>query len=208
MFGIYCITGGRLSRSGNVLYDIEQMCLGRAKFIQLREKELSRDELFDVAKQALQIMRHFGAKLIINDDVELALRLGADGVHLGENDRSIFEARAVLGDQVLIGYSFSDISRIDLLRQMPIDYIGCGAVFATPTKPEKTVIGLAGLAEMVKLSPVPVVAIGGIGRGNFDDVMACGVDGVAMVRAIAASEDVRSEVEFFVRRFEELRNSS
>lgn len=204
MYGVYGITGGRFSRSGDVLSDVEQMCLGGIKFVQLREKELFGDELLEVAKRALKITRRFRAKLIINDDVELALAVGADGVHLGENDGSVFEARRIMGEGALIGYSFSDVLRANVLRDMPIDYIGCGAVFATPTKPDKRVIGLAGLVEMVHLSPVAVVAIGGIGRENFNEVVRCGVDGVAMVRAIVGVDNVAETAGWYVRRFAEL----
>jgi thiamine-phosphate pyrophosphorylase len=159
---------------------------GGATLIQLREKRLSPHDFFRDAAEALNIARSHGVQIIINDRVDIALALRADGVHLGQNDLSPAAARNLLGKTAVIGYSVHSAAQARAAVGMPIDYLGIGPVFPTMTKENPDpVIGLAGLHEVREIaSQIPLVAIGGITPDNVSKVLEAGVDAVAVISAL------------------------
>ena len=148
--------------------------------VQLREKTLSRDELLAFGQALQDILIPLHIPLIINDHVDIALALQADGVHLGQQDMHPSEARKILGDKVLIGWSVDTEAQLHIANTLPIDYVGIGAIFPTKHKSDITTIwGLDGLARAAHISKHPIVAIGGIEMHNIPDILAAGADGIA-----------------------------
>lgn len=174
------------------------MCEGGCRIIQLREKGLSEREYLEAAKRALEIVKRFGAKLIINDSIEVAVKSGADGVHLGQKDSGHREARKILGTDAIIGISVSSLPEAQSAISYNPDYLGAGAIFPTPTKPDAEVLGLDGLREICKFSPLPVVAIGGIDKTNLADIFTAGASGAAVISSIVRAEDIASAVREFL----------
>jgi thiamine-phosphate pyrophosphorylase len=158
---------------------------GGASFIQLRDKEASGRELLDQAIACLKLTRETGATLIINDRVDVALTAGADGVHLGQDDLSVDEAREILGEDKIIGVSTHSIDQFRAALETSANYIALGPVFPTLTK-ENTVpvVGLELVREARKLTDRPLVAIGGINLGRAPEVIEAGADCVAVISAL------------------------
>lgn len=182
---LYPITDERLSG----LSHAEQIgCLaqGGAKIIQLREKEMSPREFYESARAALEVARAYGVRLIINDRVDLALALNADGVHLGQDDLPPAAARELLGPDAIIGYSTHNIEQATEAAQLPINYLAFGPVFPTASKQNPDpVVGLDLLRLVRARVPLlPLVAIGGITRENARAVLNAGADSVAVIAAL------------------------
>lgn len=157
--------------------------------VQLREKDLSPVEFYREAEQAITVARHHGVKIIINDRVDIALALKADGVHLGQDDLPVEAARRLLGNDVIIGLSTHNLAQAQQAARLPIDYLAIGPIFPTSTKESSNPpVGLVGLAEVRQaVSGMPLIAIGGVTVTNRDQVIAAGADSVAMIRDIWAS---------------------
>lgn len=157
-----------------------------AAVVQLREKRATAFEFYEQARAALAIACKRGVQLIINDRVDIALAVGAAGVHLGQDDLPPAAARRLLGDDAVIGYSTHSVSEAQKACRLPIDYLAIGPIFATTTKANPDpVVGLAGIAAVRKaIGDLPLVAIGGITPANAPDVLAAGADSVAMISAL------------------------
>lgn len=157
-----------------------------AAVVQLREKRATAFEFYEQARAALAIACERGVQLIINDRVDIALAVGAPGVHLGQDDLPPAAARLLLGDDAVIGYSTHSISQALKAWSLPIDYLAIGPIFATTTKENPDpVVGLAGIAAVRKaIGDLPLVAIGGITPANAPEVLAAGADSVAMISAL------------------------
>jgi thiamine-phosphate diphosphorylase len=159
--------------------------------IQLRAKDASARELLQQAEALRALTREFNARLFINDRLDVALAAGADGVHLGPDDIPLAAARAAVPRPFLIGVSTDDPARARSAEREGADYIGCGAVFATSSKPEVAgeSIGPARLAEVVRAVAIPVVGIGGVDTQNVAQVSATGAAGAAVIGAVMKAED-------------------
>jgi thiamine-phosphate pyrophosphorylase len=186
---------------------------GDASFIQLRDKEASGRELLDQAIACLKLTREAGATLIINDRVDVALTAGADGVHLGQDDLSVAEAREILGEDKIIGVSTHSIDQFRAALETSANYIALGPVFPTLTKENTApVIGLELVREARKLTDRPLVAIGGINLGRAPEVIEAGADCVAVISALyPLPEKVdlgsKPEITMAVRNFLEILSS-
>ena len=157
--------------------------------VQLRDKGGATRDLLSFAKRAAQEISS-RAIFILNDRIDLALASGAHGVHLGQHDLSLEEARKLSGENFIIGTSCQNVSQIDTARQQGADYIGFGSVFKTRTKPDREPMDLDILKKAAIQSDIPLFAIGGIGLGNVQSVLACGISRIAVTRAICEAEDV------------------
>lgn len=187
---LYPITDRRLSGLSHA-EQVERLCEGGARLVQLREKHLSPREFYSEAEGALRVARGRGAKLIINDRADIALALGADGVHLGQDDMPPEAARALLGRGAVIGFSTHGVEQSVAAARLPVDYVAIGPVFATSSKenPDPTV-GLEGVRLARRaVGRVPLVAIGGITRENAPSVLDAGADSVALIGALLATDD-------------------
>ena len=165
---------------------------GGADVLQLRHKTSPRGQLLDLARRLRDVTAETGALFIVNDHVDIALIAGADGVHLGPDDVSIESARRLAPPSFLIGASASTAEAAKAAVDASADYIGCGATFSTPLKPNKDVIGPAGVAAVSAAVKVPVFAIGGIDESNISQLTSIGVHRVCVIRAIADSKDAES----------------
>ena len=188
---VYVLTDRVLAR-GRSETDIARAALdGGATAIQLRWKQGSLAEAIAVGRAVRTVCRQHGALFIVNDRVDLALAVNADGVHLGEDDLPVAEARRLTGPDLVIGYSPSSVADADRAARDGADYLGVGPVFGTRTKPDAgEAIGLDGLRRMVAAVSIPVVGIGGITGANAAAVIGAGACGVAVISAVVGADDV------------------
>jgi thiamine-phosphate pyrophosphorylase len=186
---LYPITDVRLSGLSHA-EQVARLCEGGASFIQLREKRLSPREFYREAAAALGVARELGVRVVINDRVDIALALGADGVHLGQDDLTPEAARRLLGEKAIIGFSTHNVEQAREAARMPVDYIAFGPVFETSSKENPDpVVGLDELSRVREcVGSVPLVAIGGITRENYRAALDAGADSVAVISAILAGD--------------------
>ncbi|MEP7337548.1 MAG: thiamine phosphate synthase [Acidobacteriota bacterium] len=193
---LYAITDCQLS---NCTHEeiVRMMLAGGARLIQLRDKDASARELLDAARKCLLLTQAAGAKLIINDRVDVALTANADGVHLGQEDLSVQEAREILGEDKIIGISTHSSDQFRAALETSADYIAVGPIFPTKTKENPApVVGLDLVREARKLTDRPIVAIGGITLERAAEVMAAGADSVAVISALYPFAEIR---DFFTK---------
>jgi thiamine-phosphate pyrophosphorylase len=162
---------------------------GGVDLVQLRDKEASDDALLASARAFRELCNRHGALLVVNDRPDLALEAGADGVHLGQEDRPVEEVRAEIGDELLIGLSTHTPQQVYAARALPVDYIGVGPVFETPTKPGRPAVGYDLVGYAAAHAGHPFFAIGGIDESNAANVARHGATRLAVVRAIRDAED-------------------
>jgi thiamine-phosphate pyrophosphorylase len=185
---LYAITDTRLSGLSHAA-QVTRLAAGGAKLIQLREKHLSSRAFYEGACDALRVARELGVKLIVNDRVDIALTLGADGVHLGQTDLPTEDARRLLGPNAIIGLSVHNEEQAESAMHSSADYLAAGPVFATKSKDNPDpVLGINGLLAIRKtIGTIPLVAIGGIDHRNALDVLHAGADAIASISAVLAN---------------------
>jgi len=171
----------------------ELACAGGAEVIQLRDKEISDEEFTRVAGCVLGICRAHGAQFIINDRVDVAKAVGADGVHVGRDDMRVQDARVLLGSFAVIGTSAGNPDEARLAHRAGADYVGVGHIFATASKTKASPpIGLQMLADSARNVSRPVIAIGGINAENAANVIRAGAHGIAVISAVCAAKDPKA----------------
>lgn len=168
---------------------LEAALRGGVDMFQLRDKSDDDDAVLANAAAARRLCDAFGALLIVNDRPDLAVAAGADGVHVGQDDVPVAEARAVVGPEAIVGLSTHSPAQVEAANDAGVDYIGVGPVYATPTKAEREPVGVDLVAFAARHARVPFFAIGGIDAGNAGAVVAAGARRVAVVRAIADAGD-------------------
>jgi thiamine-phosphate pyrophosphorylase len=189
---LYLCTDRTLLKGRALLEAVEAAISGGVTLVQLREKELPARDFFSLAKEMLNLTNRYNVPLIINDRLDIALAVGAAGVHLGQEDLPLKAARRLAGNDFIIGVSARNLEAALTAELEGADYLGCGAVFPTGTKKAANVIGPEGLAAVVSSVRIPVVGIGGIGLGNAAEVMAAGAAGIAVISAILSLDDIRA----------------
>lgn len=168
---------------------VEQSILGGVTMVQLREKDLAHDAFLEEACRIGQICRRHGVPFLIDDDVELAAAVGADGVHVGQHDMEAGMARAKVGPDMLLGVSAQTVEQALRAQAAGADYLGVGAVFPTGTKTDAEAVSYDTLKAICEAVDIPVVAIGGIGPDNVAKLAGSGICGVAVVSALYAQKD-------------------
>ncbi|HKQ75609.1 MAG TPA: thiamine phosphate synthase [Blastocatellia bacterium] len=206
---LYAITDCQLSNCTNI--EIVRMMLdGGARIIQLRDKEASSRELLEQTRDCLKLTREAGAMLIVNDRADIALTAGADGVHLGQDDMTVADAREMLGEDKIIGLSTHSIDQFRAALETSANYITVGPIYPTTTKENLApVVGLDLIREAKGLADRPLVAIGGINHERAPEVFAAGADCVAAISALYPWPEVleltsRPDITGSVRRFIEV----
>ena len=184
---VYPITDTELSGLSHA-EQVGRLIAGGATLIQLRDKHAAPRDFYRQAEAALQIAREHNVRLIINDRVDVALALGADGVHLGQTDMTVEAARRLLGQRVILGISTHNLAQAEMAANMPVDYVAFGPIFKTSTKENPDPIaGLDALRAVRTIAgALPVVAIGGITLANTEEVWKAGADAVSSIRALVS----------------------
>ncbi len=190
---LYAVTDRSWLREQSLAEQVEAALKGGVTCVQLREKELDSAAFLAEAKEIQGLCRSYGVPFLINDNVEIALACGADGVHLGQKDMDAADARKRLGKEMIIGVSARTVEQALAAEKVGADYLGTGAVFGTATKKDARPIDRETLKAICNAVSIPVVAIGGIHKGNLAKLSGTGVDGVAFVSAIFSAEDIEAE---------------
>lgn len=188
---LYLVTDRDLSLGRSLEEVVSEAVKGGVTVVQLREKEASTGEFIELARRLMTLLKPLDIPLIINDRVDVALAVDADGVHIGQSDMLYEDARRLLGPDKIIGLSVENFEDIEAANALDVDYIGISPVYGTPTKTDTAEpFGLEGLRKAVKMSVHPTVAIGGMNASTIGEVMAAGTDGVAVVSAICSADDI------------------
>lgn len=193
-FNLYLVTDRNNTRGREISRVVEEALKGGVKAVQLREKDLTSRDLYAIAYELRKLTAHHDARLFINDRIDIALAVGADGVHLGTSSIPVHRARKILGDKRMIGVSCHN--RISALnaQEKGADFITFGPVFYTPSKAAYgDPVGVDKLAEIVELLQIPVYALGGVNRKNVSQVIEAGAHGIALISAILAADDPYAE---------------
>lgn len=189
MLRLYAVTDRRWLNGRTLADTVDSAIRGGVTCVQLREKSLDGGDLLNEAKQVLAVCRKYHVPLIINDDPQIALACGADGVHVGQQDMSPRILRTMLGPEKIVGVSAATVDEAVQAAKDGADYLGCGAVFATGTKTNTRPVDAARLRAVCEALNVPVVAIGGITAENAPQLRGSGIAGIAVVSAIFAQPD-------------------
>lgn len=202
---LYAVTDRSWLRPGERLADpVEELLRAGVTCVQLREKEA--DDAFFLAEalELKELCGRYQIPLIINDRPDIAKQAGADGVHVGLSDMGIEKAREFLGDGFIIGGSAHNVQEALAAQAAGADYIGCGAVFGSKTKPDVTTLPAEELKAICQAVEIPVVAIGGIRQENIRKLTGTGIDGAAVISALFAAEDKTAAVKKFLKLIAEL----
>ena len=193
---LYLVTDRPLSLGRDIEEIVREAVEGGVTMVQLREKECPTGEFVALAKRLKALLAPLGVPLIINDRVDVALAVDADGVHIGQSDMPYEVARRLLGYDKIIGLSVENFSDLEVANTFDVDYVGISPVYGTPTKSDTAEpFGLEGLRRAVEMSVHPTVAIGGMNAQTIGEVMAAGTDGVAVVSAICSAPSPRKATE-------------
>lgn len=188
---LYAITDRRNLDKKVFFEKIEEALQGGVTILQLREKELDEDSFINEAIEVKNICRKHGVPLIINDNVNVALKSGADGVHVGIEDMPIDEIRRTVPDSFIIGATCKTVEQAQSAERLGADYMGVGAVFPSPTKKNAVRITREQLKEICASVSIPAVAIGGISLKNVDELKGGGMSGIAVVSAVFSADDIQ-----------------
>ena len=192
---LYAVTD-RYWLEGRTLYEVVKESLdGGATFIQLREKTLDEETFLQEAKELQKLCREYKVPFVINDNVDIALAMDADGVHVGQSDMEAGDVRAKLGPDKIIGVSAQTVEQAILAEKRGADYLGVGAVFPTGSKDDATEISHDTLKAICEAVSIPVIAIGGITQGNVSELAGSGICGIAVISAIYGQKDIKKATE-------------
>ncbi|MGB9874458.1 MAG: thiamine phosphate synthase [Hydrogenobacter sp.] len=195
---VYLVTDDKYFKDRDLVSTIEQALQGGATAIQYRFKNKSARQMYEELLVLRELTKRYGADLVVNDRVDLAMAVGADGVHVGKQDLPPDVVRKIVGDSMYVGYSVNSVEELKEVDHLPIDYIGFGSVYETITKENYKLVGIEGLRQAVKLTSKPIVAIGGITHYRVKEVLEAGAKGIAVVSAILGFEDVKKATQSLV----------
>ena len=187
---LYAVTD-RSWLNGRTLYEqVESALKGGVTFVQLREKNLDEEAFYEEAKEIKSLCAQYGVPFVINDNVEIAARIDADGVHVGQSDMEALDVRAKLGPDKIIGVSAQTVEQALKAQEHGADYLGVGAVFPTGSKADAVEVGRDTVKAICEAVDIPVIAIGGITRDNVTELKGSGICGIAVISAIFAQDDI------------------
>ncbi len=199
---LYLVTDRSLCLGRELISIVEQAVQGGTTIVQLREKEFSGRDFYELTLEMKKMLSKYGVPLVINDRLDIALAAGVEGVHLGQNDIHPLHARRLLGEQAIVGLSVESMEQINEAENYDLDYIAISPVFSTPTKTD-TIIewGLDGLNKAKSVSRHTIIAIGGINKRNARQVIQAGADGIAVVSAICSSANPYQAARYLLSEF-------
>ena len=202
---LYLVTDSTYHTEESFLHTVEEACIGGATIVELREKGGSSRDYLNQALKVKEITDRYHIPLIIDDRIDIALACDAAGVHVGQSDLPVSYARRLLGPDKIVGATAKTVPQALEAYEQGADYLGVGAMFPTTTKVVTILTAPATLTEIRHTVPIPVVAIGGLNRGNMDILKDTAADGIAVVSAIMKAEDPRSAAEELKKHMIELR---
>ena len=200
---LYLVTDSGLNTAASLPDAVEQAIMGGVTLVQLREKTADSRDFYEKALQVKAVTDRYSVPLIINDRLDIAQAVNAAGVHLGAEDIPVDVARKILGDDKIIGATAKTLAQALAAEKAGADYLGCGAMYLSTAKPGALPMSKETLSEILAAVHIPVVAIGGIGEGNVQEIIPLGVNGVAVVSAIIAQEDITAAAARLRRLIEE-----
>ncbi len=201
---LYAVTDRMWLNGRKLAEDVEKALLGGATFVQLREKDATFEEFLEQAKEVKEVCGKYNVPFVINDNIEVALAVDADGVHVGQSDMETGSVREKLGKDKIIGVSTRTVEEALLAQERGADYLGVGAMFQTSTKLDAADVTFEELTAICKAVRIPVVAIGGISSNNVTELSGTGIDGVAVVSALFAAEDIQKATAKMKEKLEEV----
>lgn len=190
---LYAVTDRMWTGRQTLLEQVEDALRGGATCVQLREKELDEESFLQEAYEMKALCEKYGVPFFINDNVDIAIRCKADGIHVGQDDMEASNVRALVGEDIMIGVSVNCVEQALAAVQAGADCLGVGAMFSTSTKLDADSVSFETLRDICQAVDIPVVAIGGISKDNMMQLKSTGVDGVALVSAIFAAENIEME---------------
>lgn len=191
-YTLYLVTDRDLMSTETLEQAVEDACKGGVTLVQLREKHASRLEFVDLAYRVKRICDKYGVPFIINDEPEIAVEIGAAGVHVGQEDLEASRVREIVGPDAIVGVSAATVAEAQAAQQAGADYLGVGGIASTATKPEAGVLTIEELREIVESVDIPVVAIGGVNARTIPGLLGMGLAGYSIVSAIIAADDIEA----------------
>ncbi|MBR5976168.1 MAG: thiamine phosphate synthase [Clostridiales bacterium] len=192
---LYAVTDRRWTGEKTLLEQVEEAIMGGATFVQLREKDLGESAFEKEAIEIQALCRKYGVPFVVNDNVEIAKRMGADGVHVGQSDMEAGDVRALLGPDAILGVSAQTVEQAVLAEARGADYLGVGAVFPTGSKDDAVEVPHETLKAICEAVSIPVIAIGGISSENVHELKGSGICGIAVISAIFGQKDIQKATE-------------
>lgn len=201
---LYAVTDRHWLGKETLYEQVEKALKGGATFIQLREKELDTEHFLEEAKEIQKLCKKYQVPFVINDNVEIAAKIDADGVHVGQSDMEAGDVRAKLGPDKIIGVSAQTVEQALLAQKHGADYLGVGAVFPTGSKADAVEVEHTVLREICEAVDIPVIAIGGITKDNVKELSGSGICGIAVISAIFGQKDIEGATKELRARTEEM----
>ncbi len=201
---LYAVTDRAWVGKQSLYEQVESALKGGVTCVQLREKELKEEDFLEEAMEISALCKAWGVPFFINDNVEVAIKCHADGIHVGQEDMAAAQVRQRVGDDMIIGVSVHSVKEAMEAVKNGADCLGVGAMFSTSTKTDVDILPKEILRDICSAVDIPVVAIGGIGKNNIFELAGTGVDGVALVSAIFSADDIESECRLLRKLSEEM----
>ena len=189
-YSLYLCTNSEINIDYPLEYCVEQAILGGVTIVQIREKEKEYIEFFQIASRIKKVTDKYNIPLIINDNLEVAKHIKADGIHIGQNDISCLEARKILGPEKIIGVTVTNLNEAKKAIEAGASYLGVGAIYKSTTKKDAPVVGVDELRKIANYSSIPVIVIGGINKNTIPMLENIKIDGYAMIRPILAQKNI------------------
>lgn len=203
---LYAVTDRAWTGEKSLYEQVEEALIGGATFVQLREKELDEDSFLKEAIEIKELCQKYRVPFVINDNVEIACKVNADGVHVGQSDMQADDVRKIIGENKILGVSAQTAEQAIIAEKRGADYIGVGSIFQTTTKADADHVSIETLKQICGSVNVPVVAIGGIGIDNISMLKGTGICGVAVIGAIFREKDIRLATSRLRRLAKDLQN--
>lgn len=197
-YKLYLVTDRDVLEGRDLIQSVEDAIKGGTTIVQLREKNCSSLDFYELALKVKEVTLKYGVPLVINDRLDIALAIKAEGLHIGQEDLPLTVAREIVGKDMIIGVSATTLEEALLAQEQGADYVGIGSVYPTSTKLDAKSVSLEQLHVIREVISIPIVGIGGINEENVTELMKTKIDGVAIVSAILGKEDIKGAAETFI----------